>query len=103
LKDAHIILAHSKFSVLPLGDAKTATGHMTIVASMFLKKTVLASECEATFDYIQDGQIGIFFNPKDANDLKVKIESLWDDQVKTIVMNDAAYALVDKYCTEKMR
>lgn len=101
LKDAHNILAHSEFSVLPLRDAKTATGHMTIVASMFLKKTVLASEYEAAFDYIQDGHTGLFFNPKDVNDLKLKIQSLWDDPVKTVAMNDAAYAFADEYCTEK--
>lgn len=101
LSTAMNILMHSKFMVLPLKDKTTTCGHSTLVASMFYRKSVLITNAPAIHDYIEDGKTGIYFEPQDVNDLKRKIELLWDDPSNTVIMNNAAYAFAVEHCTEK--
>lgn len=101
MKDAKNILAHSEFTVLPLRDLHTASGHMTIVLSMLYKKTILTTFTETTFDYIKDHETGLYFEHQNLKDLKEKIESLWDNNQKTIQMNEAAYQFALANCTEQ--
>jgi glycosyltransferase involved in cell wall biosynthesis len=102
LKDAHNILSHSEFMVLPLGHSDTPTGHMTIVSSMFFRKTILSTNTESVYDYIENGKTGLYFEDNDVQDLTHKIESLWGDPNNTIAMNDAAFAFAQEHCTEKV-
>lgn len=106
LSNAHNILAHSAFMVLPLRDAKVPCGHVTIVSGMFFKKAILVTNSLGVHDYIRDNETGLFFEPKNPDDLAYKIEALWDNQSNvdgpnTKALSEAGFAFAIKNCTEK--
>ncbi len=106
LSNAHNILAHSAFMVLPLRDAKVPCGHVTIVSGMFFKKAILVTNSLGVHDYIRDNETGLFFEPKNPDDLAYKIEALWDTQSNsdgpnTKALSEAGFAFANKNCTEK--
>ncbi len=101
LSQAFNILKFSEFMVLPLRNSQIPCGHSTIVSSMFFKKTILISNAITVSDYITDGVTGLFFEPSNPQDLKQKIESLWEDQKNTHLMNATAYQFAKTHCTEQ--
>jgi len=101
LSQAFNILKFSEFMVLPLRDSQAPCGHSTIVSSMFFKKTILITRAETVSDYIQESVTGLFFEPNHVDDLKRKIESLWEDQKNTLLMNATAYEFAKAHCTQQ--
>jgi glycosyltransferase involved in cell wall biosynthesis len=101
LSQAHNILTHSQFMVLPLRDSQVPCGHVTIVSGMFFKKAILVTNSQGVHDYITDEKTGLFFEPKNADDLAKKIESLWDDTRRTASLSEAGFTFANTHCTEK--
>jgi glycosyltransferase involved in cell wall biosynthesis len=101
LAQAHNILTHSQFMVVPLRDSQVPCGHVTIVSGMFFKKAMLVTNSEGVHDYIQDNTTGVFFNPKDSTNLAEKIEQLWNDAARVKSLADAGYQFAQDVCTEK--
>lgn len=101
LTQAHNILAHSAFMVLPLRDSQVPCGHVTIVSAMFLNKAIVVTNSLGVQDYIFDDKTGLFCEPKNADDLSEKIELLWDDSVKNTRLSEAGFAFAHAHCTEK--
>jgi glycosyltransferase involved in cell wall biosynthesis len=101
LAQAHNIILHSKFMVLPLRDSQVPCGHVTIVSGMFFKKAMLVTNSEGVHDYIQDNITGQFFNPHDAQGLSAKIEALWNNQKEIEQLANTAYEFAKSNCTEK--
>ena len=101
LKQAHNILAHSQFMVLPLRDSQVPCGHVTIVTGMFFKKAILATNSQGVHDYIADEETGLFFEPKNPVDLAQKIELLWNDTTKTTALSESGFAFANTHCTEQ--
>ncbi len=101
LNDAHNILMHSKFMVLPLRDSQVPCGIVTIVSAMFFKKAVLATNSEAVHDYIKDGHSGLLFDANNSFDLSNKITRLWESEVETNTLANNGLLFVHKNCTEE--
>ncbi len=101
LAHAHNILAHSAFMVLPLRDSQVPCGHVTIVSSMFFKKAIVVTNSLGVQDYIKDQVTGLFCEPKNADDLSEKIETLWNDETKTKQLSETGFAFANQYCTQK--
>jgi len=101
LHEAHNILAHSEFMVLPLRDSQVPCGHVTIVSSMFFKKAIIVTDSQGVRDYIADEHTGLFFEPKNPRDLAQKIESLWSDAVKAKMLSELGFQFANTHCTEK--
>ena len=101
LNQAQNILAHSDFMVLPLRDSHVPCGHVTIVSSMFFNKAIVVTNSLGVQDYIFDDKTGLFCEPKNADDLSEKIQSLWDDPAKNIKLSETGLAFAHEYCTEK--
>jgi glycosyltransferase involved in cell wall biosynthesis len=101
LTQAHNILTHSKFMVLPLRDSQVPCGHVTIVSGMFFKKAMVVTNSEGVHDYIQDHVNGVFFNPKEVKELALAIEQLWEDTSKVNALAEAGYQFAHRNCTEK--
>ena len=98
---ANNILANSQFMALPLRDSQVPCGHVTIVSAMFFKKAILVTNSIGVHDYIKNEQTGIFFEPKNVDDLALKIEHLWQDSIKTMLLGEAGFDFANTYCTEK--
>ena len=101
LAKAQNILAHSEFMALPLRDSQVPCGHVTIVSSMFFNKAIVVTNSLGVQDYIFDDKTGLFCEPKNADDLSEKIQSLWDDPAKNIKLSETGLAFAHEYCTEK--
>jgi glycosyltransferase involved in cell wall biosynthesis len=87
--------------VVPLRDSQVPCGHVTIVSGMFFNKAMIVTNSEGVHDYIQDQKTGVFFNPKEANDLAEKIQQLWDDPIQVNRLAATGYAFALEHCTEK--
>jgi glycosyltransferase involved in cell wall biosynthesis len=79
LVEAEAVLRESRFVVVPLRDAQTACGHVTIVYSMFEERAVVATESAALAEYVIPGRNGILVKPRDARALARAIEDLWSN------------------------
>lgn len=101
LAQAQNILAHCAFMVLPLRDSEVPCGHVTIVSSMFFGKAIVVTNSLGVQDYILDDETGLFYEPKNDNDLSEKINSLWDDTDKNKRLSKAGLTFALENCTEK--
>lgn len=101
LAQAHNILTHSRFMIVPLRDSQVPCGHVTIVSGMFFKKAMIVTNSEGVHDYVQDHQTGVLFEAKESADLAQKIEHLWNDTVQVARLAEAGYAFAHKTCTEQ--
>lgn len=101
LTQAHNILTHSRFMIVPLRDSQVPCGHVTIVSGMFFKKAMIVTNSEGVHDYVQDNHTGILFEPKEVTDLAEKIEQLWNDRAQAERLAQAGYAFAQKNCTEQ--
>jgi glycosyltransferase involved in cell wall biosynthesis len=79
LAEAEAVLRDSRFVVVPLRDARTACGHVTIVYSMFEERAVVATDSGALAEYVIPGRNGVLVKPHDARALAVAIEDLWSE------------------------
>jgi glycosyltransferase involved in cell wall biosynthesis len=98
---ANNILAHSQFMALPLRDSQVPCGHVTIVSAMFYSKAIVATNSQGVHDYIEDEQTGLFFEPQNVDDLTLKIQSLWEEPIKTAQLAQNGFAFAHAHCTEK--
>ena len=95
------ILMHSRFTVVPLRDLEVPCGHVTIVASMFLKKAVISTTSRGVSDYIVDEKTGVFCDAKNSKDLAEKISSLWEDASKAKLLGESGLIFATTHCTEQ--
>ncbi len=79
LAEAEAIIRRSRFVVVPLRDAQTACGHVTIVYALFEERAVVATNSAALAEYVIPGRNGILVPPQDAGALARAIENLWND------------------------
>lgn len=70
------LLSKARMVVVPLNPVVQSTGQVVILEAMALGKPVIASRVTGTLDYIQDGVNGVLVKPKDAVDLRNKIDWL---------------------------
>jgi glycosyltransferase involved in cell wall biosynthesis len=101
LAQAHNILTHSQCMVVPLRDSQVPCGHVTIVSGMFFKKAMIVTNSEGVHDYIQDQHTGLFYQPKQVNDLAAKIEQLWNDRDQMHRLAEAGHQFAQAMCTEQ--
>ena len=69
----------ARLNVVPLRDAATAAGVVSLLEAMILGKAVIATRTTGTLDYIEDGRTGIMTPPDDEVALRAAIERVWSD------------------------
>ncbi len=100
LKEAMQILANSRFSVVPLKDASTGAGHITIVSAMQLGIPQIITTLPTVSDYFVDGQHGVFVEQGSEASLERAIDALWNDVPMLKEMADAANVFANRWFTE---
>lgn len=96
---ANNILMHSRFMVLPLRDSQVPCGHVTIVSGMFYNKAIIITNSRGVLDYIQDKKTGLFYEPRDVNALRLKIQFLWETPLEAQTLATAGLAFAEQHCT----
>jgi glycosyltransferase involved in cell wall biosynthesis len=100
LAEAEAIIRQSRFVVVPLQDAQTACGHVTIVYSLFEERAVVATNSSALAEYVIPGRNGILVPPQDAGALARAIESLWNNPTEAHRLGAAGRELALTQCLE---
>ena len=93
------ILQHSRFMVLPLRDNSVPCGHVTIVSGMFYRKAIIITDSIGIYDYIRDGDTGLFYEARNPADLRMKIEMLWTLPGCTLNLTENAYTFAQQHCS----
>lgn len=73
------IVKFSKFVVIPLRDAQTNCGHISLVGSMRFDKPIVSTTSAGTTDYIFPGVNSLVSPAQDVRGLATNIEKLWSD------------------------
>jgi glycosyltransferase involved in cell wall biosynthesis len=100
LAEAEAVLRESRFVVVPLRDAQTACGHVTIVYSMFEERAVVATDSAALAEYVIPGRNGILVQPRDPRALADAIDELWSKPEEARRLGAAGRELALTYCLE---
>jgi glycosyltransferase involved in cell wall biosynthesis len=79
LQECHQLAARSRVNVIPIADASSPSGQVTVIESMMLGVPLIATDCAGTSDYIEDGVDGVLVQPRDAVSLKAALQALWTD------------------------
>jgi glycosyltransferase involved in cell wall biosynthesis len=93
------ILRYAAFSVVPLRDAEVPCGHVTLVATMYMRKALIVTGSRGVSDYVQDGVTGLMSPPRDPDALAQRIQQLWDDPAMATRLGEAADRFVSQHCT----
>jgi len=95
------VYSHSKFVVLPIRSYQSLAGQCILLESMAMGKTVIATKCWGTEDYIIDGQTGFFVRAGDENELRNKIQYLLRNPEVAESIGKSARQFVEKECSQK--
>lgn len=94
LQDCRVLAQRARVSVVPLLDTVTASGQVTVIEAMRMKRPVVATRCVGTTDYIIDHETGLLVNSGDPDDLAIALNKLWDDAAlrKRLALNGSIFA-----------
>ena len=95
------LLANSRFVILPLEKSYYATGQIALLEAMAMGKAVIVSRTAGTVDYIEDWKTGIFFNSEDVNDLRKKMEYLYENPEEILRIGRNARQVIEEKFNEK--
>lgn len=101
MKEAMQILAGSEISVIPLKDASTGAGHITIVSAMQLGVPQIITRLPTVSDYFIDGDHGMFVDPHSKESLKKAIEFLWNHSDERLRISENVRGFADRWFTEE--
>jgi glycosyltransferase involved in cell wall biosynthesis len=99
-KEAFQILARSVLSVVPLKDASTGAGHITVVTAMQLGIPQVITRLPTVSDYFVDGTHGLFVEPGSKASLREAIARVWSQPEERRRMSEAARAFADRWLCE---
>lgn len=89
------LAVESRAMILPLRDARTACGHITIVGAQQLGIPLIASRSQGIADYVQDGVTAALFDPGDGAGLARAVEAWHDDPARFARLAETARAAAE--------
>ena len=93
------VVQKSSFVVLPLKDASTNCGHISIVGSQLFGKPIVSTYSSGTREYLQHGHNSLMGMPGNSQELGMNIQKMWEDQAfyerlqMNIASEDSKYAI----------
>lgn len=70
----------ARLNIVPISNEETASGQVTVVEAMWLARTVIATRCVGTEDYIDSESDGYLVPRAQVEPLRERIRELWDDE-----------------------
>lgn len=92
------VVKKSKAVIVPLRNADTNCGHITLVGAMKLRKAVISSFSHGTTDYIVDNETGLVVSPQSLDELVKAIERIEDDPHTRERLAEGGYQFVSEHC-----
>lgn len=79
MQEALHVMNNAHVNIIPILDASTGAGHMTIVSSMQLGKPLIVTHLETILDYFINGEHGILIDMGEVVELKNALSLLFSD------------------------
>jgi glycosyltransferase involved in cell wall biosynthesis len=95
------ILAHSRFTVLPLRGRRVPCGHSTIVPAMQLGKAIVATDSAGVGEYVFPHRNGLTVAPHDSVAMRTAIETLYEDPALAARLGRGGRAFAQENCSER--
>lgn len=86
------LLSRARLSVTPIKNMETASGQVTFINALQCGVPVIATRCPGTDGYIEHMKTGVLVTPFDADDLRQRIEELWQDSALRAALSEAGLA-----------
>lgn len=97
----HRLAQRARVNVVPVSNEDTASGQVTIVEAMRMRRTVVATKTMGSADYIEDGANGLLAEPHSVESLKRAIVAAWDDSSLRERLARSGEAFVAKWCSDE--
>lgn len=99
--DCRLLAQRARVNVVPIGDTDTASGHVTIVEAMAMRRPLVVTECPGLTDYVEDGVTVLTCRENNVNAMKEKILELWNNQNLREFLSNKAYQFVKDQCSDQ--
>jgi glycosyltransferase involved in cell wall biosynthesis len=99
--ECRILAQKARINVVPIGDTDTASGHVTIVEAMAMRRPLLVTECPGLSDYVENEVTALTYKAGDLDDLKKKLQRLWNDAPLRESLGSAGYQFVEAHCSDQ--
>ena len=73
------LTARARITVVPVANLETASGQVTVIASMAQRVPIVATDCPGTRDYLAHEETALIVPPRDADALRDAMTRLWRD------------------------
>ena len=90
----------ARISVVPIADTDTASGHVTIVQAMAMRRPLIVTDCPGLSDYVEDRRTVLTCRAQDVADLKRAISELWEDKEFRQEIASNALKFAQTYCSD---
>ena len=79
IQQCYELLQGCRVSVIPVANARTASGQVTLLDSLAFGRATVVTDCPGSADYIVDGVTALAVRPGDRAQLQDAIARLWSD------------------------
>lgn len=94
LEECHRLSQQARVNVVPVDNAVTASGQVTLLETMMYGKAVVATRCVGTADYVDDGVTVLSIPPQDLTAMVDAIRRLWEQPELRQRLGAAAQAYI---------
>ena len=96
------VLAHSRFTVLPLRGGRVPCGHSTIVPAMHLGKAAVATDSAGVSEYVFHHHNGCLVPPGDVAAMRRTIDDLYGAPEVAAAMGEQGGRFASEHCSEQV-
>ena len=90
IEQCHELLQACRVSVVPVANAETASGQVTLLDSLGFGKATVVTDCPGSADYIVDGVTALAVRAGDRAQMRDAIARLWADKLLRDALSEAA-------------
>jgi glycosyltransferase involved in cell wall biosynthesis len=99
-QECRLLAQRARVNVVPVLNEETASGQVTLLEAMRMGRSVVATRCVGSEDYIEDNATGLLVEPRSVEDLGRAIERLWDDSTLRLRLGQAAQRFAAEHCSD---
>lgn len=100
IAQCHELAQKARINVVPIDNATTASGQVTLIESMMYARPTIATQSIGTADYVDDGKTALLVPAGDHDSMKLSIQSLWEDKQRRSDIGLAGRKYVEDYLSD---
>ena len=100
-RECQTMAQRARVNVVPVLNDETASGQVTILEAMRMRRAVVATRCIGSEDYVADGTTGLLVAPGNVDALHDAIQRLWEDPSLRDRLGRAAGRFAEEHCSDE--